>query len=626
MAVTDQLDKLIREVLEETGFKALADKEINFEHPANADFGDYSTNLAMVLYTHVEETKSPRELAQKIAEKISESIKEPKYNFVSKVEVAGPGFINFYLSDVWLIERMIKVLKKKSLKLDDSEWTDKRVVVEYTDPNPFKEFHIGHLYSNVVGESIAKILDGVGAKVWRADFFGDVGMHVAKSIWGLLHKFEKDQISITDLAKRDLKARVEYMGQAYALGATAYKEGDDQVKEEIRQINFLAFKAAQQVVLPKFKEKPQVDYDKFIKKSKYTYEQIKDIYAQGRAWSMAYFEEIYARLGTKFDGYYPESRTGEYGYGMVMQGLKDGIFEKGEGGAIIYPGKKHGLHNRVFINALGLPTYETKDFGNAVAKNKDFPYDKSIVVTGNEINEYFEVVIQALTKTHPELGEKTYHIGHGMVRLPEGKMSSRTGKILRGEWLLEEAKKRVLTILEKSRPEMDQQTRNQVAEKVGQAAIKYTFLKSSIGGNISFSFEESLSFSGNSGPYLQYTYVRCVSVLEKAGGNGTNLLDTLLNSKKQFDYVPNMEEKDVLRNIYQYYETIKKTSTEFAPHYLCTYLYELAQSFNSFYGKHKIATASSEEEKAFRLALVKTVAKLLKDGLGLLGVATVTNM
>ncbi len=604
---------------------------IVIEQPPNSQLGDYATNVAMVLFSRKKghlDFENPRQLAQALVTVLSESLNiQDRESIISKIEIAGPGFINFFLSDHFLLERLKDMIGKKSLHPQDTEWQNMRVVVEYTDPNPFKEFHIGHLYSNIVGESIARLLEANGATVWRADFFGDVGMHVAKSIWGLLEKLEQDNISLEELSKKSLSDRVQYLGQGYALGATAYQD-DKAAQQEIKQINFLAFKAAQQVVLPTFNEQPQVDFDAFIDSSqtKYKFEQIKKIYALGRKWSLAYFETIYARLGTTFDGYYPESRTGEYGYGMTLEGLDKGIFEKGEAGAIIYPGEKRGLHNRVFINALGLPTYETKDFGLAVAKNVDFPYDKSVIVTGNEINEYFQVVISALTALHPELGEKTHHIGHGMVRLPEGKMSSRTGKILRGEWLLDEAKNRVLTILSDTRPEFDQSTRNTVAEKVALAAIKYAFLKSNIGGDISFNFEDSLSFQGNSGPYLQYSYVRCVSVLAKANCDINEPSVILSSLKKCSDINLNMYEKDILKNLYQYSDIQKKAAVEYAPHCLCTYLYNLAQNFNAFYAHCPILLEEKVAVKNKRLAIVFAVAFVLKSGLRLLGIETVAAM
>jgi arginyl-tRNA synthetase len=332
------------------------------------------------------------------------------------------------------------------------------------------------------------------------------------------------------------------------------------------------------------------------------------LYNIGREWSLEYLEKIYKRLGTKFDGYYPESLTGEYGYGMVMEGLKKGIFIKGEGGAIIFPGSKYGLHERVFINALGLPTYETKDFGNAIAKQVDFPYDQSIIVTGNEINDYFKVVIKALSLLHTEVGEKAIHLGHGMVRLPEGKMSSRTGKILRGEWLLDEAKKYASKLSDSE----------EIAEQVGTGAIKYALLKSSIGKDVEFNFEESISFEGNSGPYLQYTFARTQSVLEKGKGESVKGEET---KKVLHPLALNLtpEESEILRLLARFPEIVEEAAIRFAPNVLCTYLFELAQSFNLFYQKLPILKAD-EDARAFRLFLTGKTGNVLKNGLDLLGI------
>lgn len=582
------------------------DQSIQLEHPADPTHGDYSTNIAMKLFPTVGKEQgysNPRAFAQAIVDTISSS------SHISSIEVAGPGFINFTLSESWLIEEMSRINSKEKYG-QNTNLKNKKIIVEYTDPNPFKEFHVGHLYSNIVGESIAKLLEANGATVWRGDYFGDVGMHVAKSIWGLLENFNDEQLTIDDLKKLSLAEKVQYFGKSYARGAQAY-ESDEKAISEMRSLNFLLFKAAQEIVLSNFNEKPQINYDQFITPSRYDYEEIKNLYIIGREWSLAYFEEIYKRLGTKFDGYYPESRTGEFGYDMVLQGLKNGIFEKGDKGAIIFPGKKYKLHNRVFINALGLPTYETKDFGNAVAKYKDFKYDLSVIVTGNEIDEYFKVVLQALRLVKPELGENTLHISHGMVRLPEGKMSSRTGKILRGEWLIDEAKFHAETILKASK-NSDGETNTQLAEKIGQAAIKYALLKQSIGNNVEFDFKDSVSFEGNSGPYIQYTFARTQSILRKAKETS--------NFKFQTSNIEK-EELDILRSLYQFPEVVTQAASEYAPHLVATYLFNTAQTFNSFYAKHSVlGTDVSEDTKTFRLQLTTAVGRILKNGLQLLGI------
>ncbi len=567
----------------------LTDSMPAVDYPTDPAHGDYASNIALVAAKKL--GKNPRDLAEEIAKKLTDALPD----LIAKTEVAGPGFINVWIKD----DALMGTLNVQTMS---SLLAGKKMVVEYTDPNPFKEFHIGHLYSNIVGESVARLLQACGATVWKADYFGDVGMHVSKAIWGLLGKFEKEQLTIDAINDWDLTKKINYFGQAYAAGATAYEE-DASAKEDMKELNFLIFKAAQEVVLQQFKEKPQIDYERFIKSGKYDYEQIKHIYELGREWSLAYFELIYKRLGTKFDGYYPESRTGEYGYQMVMDGLAKGVFEKGDGGAIIFPGSKHGLHERVFINSLGLPTYETKDFGNAVAKSVDFPYDQSLVVTGNEINDYFQVIIKALSLLNPQLGEKTIHLGHGMVRLPEGKMSSRTGKIKTGESLLDEAHSRAKAIAEDSNDDL--------AEMIGQAAIKYALLKQGIGRDVIFNFEESISFEGNSGPYLQYTYVRTRSVLKRAENGELRAENGELRIEK--------EERALLRLLARYPEIVEDAAIRYAPNVLCTYLFELAQAFNGFYQKHQIVKAP-EESRAFRISLTSSVGKTLQSGLLLLGI------
>lgn len=710
------------------------DPDVDFA--VNEKFGDLSTNIALQLHSQLkalsantpQETNTPREIAVQISKQIliqlhRDTVKQLS-RYIKQVTVAGPGFINFTLSDQFLLSQLDLVNEKKQdfgrkltngkkqgtsdqkkgrkgsqLKKSSAHQSPSkagpndqgerlRIVVEYTDPNPFKEFHIGHLYSNVVGQSVSNLLESQGHHVWRADFFGDVGMHVAKALWGILGLLQAEhpafnQKELVDrfeaMQELALEKRVEFMGKAYAKGATEFKDGGDQSKAEIKALNFLAFRAAQEVVLPTFTEKPQVNYDQYIQDSGFDYENIKRLYSIGRSWSMEYFERIYYRLGTKFDGYYPESRTGEFGYGMVLDGLDRGIFEKGENDAIIFPGEKNGLHNRVFINALGLPTYEAKDFGNAVAKKKDFDYDQSVVVTGNEIDEYFKVVIAALTAYKPELGKSTVHISHGMVKLPEGKMSSRTGKILRGEWLLDEAKKRVVEIMKQdaAETEISEQFSNEslehTAEQVAQAAVRYALLKGDVGKDVIFDFDSSISFQGSSGPYIQYTYARAISVLKKGKvSRGINELMSQESTNESETHNPsthppinssthqpinflsqsqvilkdidwnqlhidlNQEERAVLNWLWRFSDAVERAATDYAPHYVATYIYELAQRFNSFYNKHSILGESQRSDLnkddlsssqpinsstvLLRLALTAATAQVLKNGLFLLGI------
>jgi len=684
MQITNTLRAKIFESLTDLGLSDLSEvsgKNILLEHPADKSHGDYSTNIAMILFGEKKFSfNSPRDLAQAISDDLQNKLdvgrsndqasnrhgNQPndQANFstnISKIEIAGPGFINFTLSDAFLLAKMGLVIEKQgdviTKKLDGE-----KVMIEFTDPNPFKELHIGHLYSNIVGEAIAKSYEAQGADVKRACYQGDVGMHVAKSIWGmktlLLEKYPNKTVekALTKLELGSLKEKVVFLGKSYAAGATAYKN-DDVAKEKIKSINYLTFISAQETQRELNNFESQVDYKKYIpnfSQDSSEYLEVKNMYQSGRQWSLDYFESMYSRIGMSFDEFFFESLVGEFGFRIVGEYLKTGIFEKSDG-AVIFPGSKYGLHDRVFINSLGLPTYEAKELGLAPEKFRRFAYDKSIVITGNEIDEYFKVLLKALEFTNPDLRKKTTHLSHGMVRLPEGKMSSRTGKVITAEWLMNEANGKIRMHIQKVRPEFSEDEIDNVSELVGLGAIKFAFLKQSIGKDIVFSFEESLSFSGNSGPYIQYTYVRCHSVLFKAQNtvskivkvkkkiditgaisganvvdrvsNITKYFDTLLNLKSYLNYQLNNEEKDILRNLYRYCDIVKSVTEDYAPHHLASYLYELAQSFNTFYGQHKVIDENNDKSTVeFRLLLVQAVAHVLKHGLQILGIEVVEKM
>ncbi|EKD80002.1 MAG: Arginine-tRNA ligase, partial [uncultured bacterium] len=497
-----QIEDLINKALKDL---ELTQVDFSVEHPKEESHGDYSSNVAMILAKQM--GKNPRELATKIVEQIYKGPSLAKT--FEKIEVAGPGFINFYLKPAVLREKVEQIVMDKWEK----PLKGKKYSVEYTDPNPFKEFHLGHLYSNLIGESIAKIFEANGATVWRGDFYGDVGMHIAKSVWGMRQKMEKEQVSLSDLAKLSIKERQNYMGQGYALGVNKFEE-DEKIKEEIKDINYMVYVASQEVLVKNRGWKPLVDYRQYLQGHEADYPKIREIYQAGLAWSLEYFETYYKRLGTKFDGYYPESWVGEVGLGVVEDGLQKGVLELGEEGAVIYRGEQDGLHTRVFRNKMGLPTYEAKDLGLVKAKYSEFPFDYSLNIFGKEIDEYYKVVKKALEQIEPELGKKQEHLAHGMVNLPTGKMSSRKGNVITVEWLLNEARDQALKLIKNE--QMSDEKKLEVAEQVGQGAVKYALLKSNVGENVTFDFGQSVSFSGASGPYIQYTYARAMSVLRKA--------------------------------------------------------------------------------------------------------------
>jgi arginyl-tRNA synthetase len=594
----------------------LADTEINLEAPENLEFGDYSSNVAMqrisskglMFKGDMKSSRySPREYAEEIVGILQKD--EVLNKVVDKIEVAGPGFINFWLKGAVLMD----VLKDINLKKDDYGRNDllagKKVVVEYTDPNPFKEFHIGHLISNVTGESFARLQEVCGATVWRADYFGDVGVHVAKSIWGIRNKMEAEKCTLDALSKLNLNARISFMGQGYALGTRAFDE-DEKAKEEIGRLNTVIYKAAQRM-WAKEGMKSEINYDAEEKVPDSEVDGIYDLYEKGRSWSLEYFETIYMRLGTKFDGYYPESKVGEVGYKLVKDNIGR-VFEESEG-AVIFRGEKFGLHTRVFINKHNLPTYEAKELGLAPAKYSDFAYDKSIIVVGKEIKEYFAVLVEALKQVNSSLGNATYPICTGMVNLPEGKMSSRRGNVVTVTGILDDLKR---MIGEKMKEGYSDVERSEIGENVAVGALKYAFLKNSVGSDFVFDMTTALSLEGNSGPYLQYTAARASSVLRKTEFSISNF---------QFskDLELNASELSVARYLVHFPETVDSAAKTYSPNVICNYLYELAQRYNNFYNSNRIL---EDKNETFRLALTAATGQVIKNGLYLLGISAPERM
>ncbi len=590
--IKEEIRKVIEQAVKDVQVPA---DNIVIDYPADPKHGDYATNVALIAAKKV--GKNPRELAEEIINKIQNNA------LFDKVEIAGPGFINMWIKNE-KFATSVDLLRSGLIHLK-SNLTDKNIVVEYTDPNPFKELHIGHLYSNIIGESLCRIFEANGATVRRVDYYGDVGMHVAKSLWGIMKKMDDEKVSLDDLKKKPLPDRITFLGEGYALGSNAYAD-DPKVAEEVKDINYLVYMSGQEYLQKKYNWVPQIDYKKYLHPEKESlYEKVKELYEIGKDWSLENFENLYKRLGTKFDGYYPESIAGERGYKIVKENIANGIFVESEG-AVIFPGESQGLHNRVFINTLGLPTYEAKELGLAPWKYEEFAYDLSFIVTAKEIAGYFSVLMAALKKVNPSLGEKTIPMLHGMVRLPQGKMSSRSGNVITVTWILDEAKRRVLGLVSD-----EIENKDEIAEQVGMAAVKYAFLRSSLGKDIVFDLEESVSFDGNSGPYLQYTFARTQSVLRKSEFDLSEKIGELGELEK--------EEKDLLRLLARFPEVVSEVGQRYAPHILCTYLFDLAQAFNLFYQKLPILKAE-EKERDLRLHITQTTGIILKQGLDLLGI------
>lgn len=578
--LADFADSNMKERIETIIKEALRSLEVEVsnvvvERPADITHGDYSTNVALVYCKSA--GISPRELAEKLVAKIQEA----NVSEIKSVEIAGPGFINFKLSDEYFSGALSDAIEQGKEWGNNKTLDGKKFIIEYTDPNPFKEFHIGHLMSNTIGESISRIIEASGAETKRACYQGDVGLHVAKTVWRMLQIEKEEQSKGTQGDPFEFFDDVVILGKAYAAGAHAY-ENDLVAKQEIIEIN----------------KKIYLHEDQYIDK----------FYVWGRKMSLEYFEQIYKALGTKFDYYFFESKTGEFGKKVALENPE--IFEKSDG-ALVYKGdESRGLHTRVFVSSEGLPTYEAKELGLAKIKYDTYPYDVSIVITGNEVNAYFKVILDAMSKVFPGLAQKTVHVSHGMLRLPTGKMSSRTGDVITAESLIADTKEKAIVKI--SEESFSSAEKSELAEKVAIGAIKYSILRQASGKDIIFDFEQSLSFEGDSGPYLQYTCARTHSLLNKAEGKKIDALCA--------HYETNTLHKKLLR----FPEVVMRANEEREPHRIATYLIEVAREFNAFYA-HTVVLDGAPDE-AYKLSLVKAVSQTLKSGLYLLGISAPDKM
>ncbi len=563
------IDETIKELIKKAVLKSQEDfsDEINLSIP-QLQFGDYSSNVALILAKKIK--RNPMEVAEEIKSHIE------SHEDTESIQILKPGFINIWLSKKSLIVPLEQAVKNTFSIPPFSYGQEKKVMVEFAHPNTHKLFHIGHLRNIATGESVCRMLSAVGNKVIRTNYQGDVGLHIAKCLWGVKARIKKDGEALFE--KLTLQEKIQLLGKGYSEGQMAY-ETDEKAKAEIIEIN-------KQIYI----QDPH----------------IKELWITTREWSVAYFEEMYKRLYSYFDRCYFESEVHEQGLKTSLELLEKGILEKSQG-AVVFNGEKYGLDTRVFINSLGFPTYEGKELGLAPKEFSDFgTLDKAIHVVTPEQTSFFKITFKVEELWNKEkYGSKQYHLAYEWVKLKEGKMASRTGNVVEASWLLDEIKKKILEKFENA---------GDIAETLAVAAVKYSFLKNTTNSIISFDIDESVSLDGNSAPYILYTYVRTQSILGKETENSG-----------QYPKEITPDEKKMMRLIYQYTDKVYKAASTLSPNIIAGYLYELSREYNVFYQNNPILKADPDQ-KYIRLTITKAVGSIIKHGLELLGIKTVQKM
>lgn len=582
--------------------------EVQLSVPTDRTHGDFMTNIAYQLAGKLR--KSPKEIANEILSELEKS--EELKAFVEKTEVAGGGFINFKLKKSVVVDLIAKTIEQIDSNLDILK--GKRIMFEYGHPNPFKMIHIGHLRNFVLGESLIRTLEYIGAEVIRTNYQGDVGMHVAKSVWGMREKLKVEGLKIEEVAEWNLEKRVKFIGEAYVLGAAAY-ENDDAKKSEIQQINIAVYTVVQEDLINKTNWTPTKKYSDFLNID-VDLNEIKNLWELGKKWSLDEFHRIYEMLHSCFEREYMESETLYESDKAVKEAVDKGVLEKSEG-AIVFKGEKYGLDTRVFINSLGLPTYEGKELGLAAMEFSDFgEIDLCIHNVAIEQISFFKVTFKVEELMNPEKFEgKQYHNAYEFVGLKSGKMSSRKGSVVLAKDIINEAKNMLRPYLENR--EISNKEKDDILQKVAVGAIKYSFLNISSFKYLAFDLETSVNMEGNSGPYVMYTFARANKIVRDANEIPSTTDLEILNQK---------EEIELMRVLATFNTQVIETAKNLSPNTLCSYVYDLAQTFNVFYKQYPILNEKDLNTRNARIKLTSNTAKILQKSIELLGIQTVERM
>lgn len=556
----------MRSILTQTIKEALAElafPEVDFvlEHPKELAYGDWATNVALLLGKRVGE--NPLVVAQTIVDHLGQK----NIKAITSISVAGPGFINITLSRDVFIQQLPEAVKEGWGSTD--VYKGKKILVEHSSPNLFKPFHVGHLMNNTIGESITRLARKSGASVVTMSFPSDISLGVAKAIFILLEKY--GEAFVPD--------NVAVLGDAYVEGTARYDD-DPSVQERVKEIadNLYARNDTPEVRL----------------------------FDRCKAFNIQYFEAVVAKLGSRFDSYIYESEAGVVGKELVQQNTPN-VFTESEGAVIYTPNEEAKLHTAVFLNSQGNPTYEAKDLGLLSLKFRQHNPDQSIFITDAQQVSHFAVVLDAARHIDTVWAEKSLHRYHGRMSFKGQKMSSRLG----GVPLVEDILTTIVAEVKMKNPESTQE----VAEMIGLAALKFSILKAQAGKNIDFDPDSSLSFEGDSGPYLQYSAVRARSLLAK--GDEETISPSIAT--------PVLGTEILERMIARFPEVVLRSQEEWAPHYVVTYLTELAQYFNSWYGQGKIID-NDRGATAYRLSVVAAVCNTLVKGLDMLGIEVPAKM
>ena len=601
-------DKLVASVI--NGLKALYGQEVPEKMvQLQKTKKEFEGHLTLVVFPFLKMSrKGPEQTAQEIGEYLKAN--EPAVAAFNVIK----GFLNLTIASATWIELLNEIQADEQYGLVKATETSPLVMIEYSSPNTNKPLHLGHVRNNLLGYSLSKIMKANGNQIVKTNIVNDRGIHICKSMLAW-KKYGNGETPETSGKKGD-----HLVGDYYVSFDKHYKA---EVKELMAQftaqgMNDEEAKAKAEAESPLMQEAREM-----LVKWEAGDPEVRGLWEMMNNWVYAGFDETYKMMGVGFDKIYYESNTYLEGKEKVMEGLEKGFFFKKEDGSVWADLTAEGLDHKLLLRGDGTSVYMTQDIGTAKLRFADYPIDKMIYVVGNEQNYHFQVLSILLDKLGFEWGKSLVHFSYGMVELPEGKMKSREGTVVDADDLMEEM---IATAKETSQElgkldGLTQEEADDIARIVGLGALKYFILKVDARKNMTFNPKESIDFNGNTGPFIQYTYARIQSVLRKAAESGIVVPEQIPAGIELSE-----KEEGLIQMVADFAAVVKQAGEDYSPSIIANYTYDLVKEYNQFYHDFSILREENEAVKVFRIALSANVAKVVRLGMGLLGIEVPARM
>ena len=565
---------------------------------------NFEGNLTLVTFPLLKTSrKSPETTAQEIGEYLKANCKAiADFNVVK-------GFLNLVIAPAAWIGLLNDIHADEKFGEQQVTADSPLAMVEYSSPNTNKPLHLGHVRNNLLGWSLSKIMEANGYKVVKTNIVNDRGIHICKSMLA----WQKWGNGITP--EQAGKKGDHLIGDFYVLFDKHYRAEVAELTAKFREegLNDEAAKAKAEQESPLMKEAHEM-----LVKWEANDPEVRALWEKMNSWVYAGFDETYKALGVGFDKIYYESNTYLEGKKKVEEGLAKGLFVRKDDNSVWADLTNEGLDQKILLRSDGTSVYMTQDIGTAEMRFKDYPIDKMIYVVGNEQNYHFQVLSILLDRLGFKWGKDLVHFSYGMVELPNGKMKSREGTVVDADDLIASMIQNARALSEDKVNKLEDITeaeKNEIARIVGLGALKYFILKVDARKNMLFNPEESIDFNGNTGPFIQYTYARIRSILRKAAAQGI-AIPTAVADKAPI----NEKEIALIQKMNDFGAAVAQAGVDYSPSGIANYCYELTKEFNQFYHDYSILNADTEDEKTTRLVLAQNVAKVIKNGMELLGI------